>query len=110
MANPLPPLGARHAVSRSSLNARAPIAEPTPAAYAFPVAQSTGADMPELVNPLLKRIPPEELDQKHRGLWELVNETVGTGAMIEVLANHPAATDFYGDDVYPRLFYNERGD
>ena len=66
--------------------------------------------MPEQLNPLLKRVPAEELDEKHRVMWEMVNETVGTGAMIEVLANHPAATDFYTDDVYPRLFYNSQSD
>ena len=37
-----------------------------------------------------------------------VNALVGTGAMVEVMANHPAATDFYAEEFYSPFSYNKR--
>jgi alkylhydroperoxidase family enzyme len=61
-------------------------------------------------DPLFTRVPYEELDDEHRARWDLLTDLTGQATSVEVLAQHPAAADFYATAFYPHIFFNADGD
>ena len=57
-----------------------------------------------VINP----IPLSEIPEKYVATAEMMNRLVGDATTIQVLAHSQPSTDFYFQDFYKQMFYNER--
>ena len=58
-------------------------------------------------DPLLNRIPREELPAHLQAVWDEGMKRTGEATIIEVMANHRDMLEWYFDDFYKKIFYNE---
>jgi alkylhydroperoxidase family enzyme len=61
-----------------------------------------GAAMP---NPLLSRIPRQQLDPRWQKAWDTLNGLTGSATFVEVFAQAPEVLDFVLDKFYGHLFF-----
>lgn len=57
-------------------------------------------------DPVLNRVPREQMTEPHRNLWDVGLARTGEATIIEVMANHPELLTWYFDNFYGRIFYN----
>lgn len=58
-------------------------------------------------NPLLNRVPKEQMDEETQAVWDLGMERTGEAAVVEVFANSPTMMNWYFEGFYKQIFYNE---
>ncbi len=61
-------------------------------------------------NPLLNRVPRDDMDEDTQAVWDLGMERSGEAAVVEVFANSPAMMQWYFDGFYKNVFYNDNPD
>jgi alkylhydroperoxidase family enzyme len=58
-------------------------------------------------DPHLHRVPRDLMPEELRGVYDLGVQRTGEATIIEVFANHPAMLEWYFDDFYKGVFYNQ---
>lgn len=57
---------------------------------------------------LLKRVPPEDMDESARGAWEALTELSGSAVFVEAFASAPELLKFAMEDFYQNIFFGGR--